>query len=111
MGALPRLDQPSCLLTSCGVLSVAGVRVVLVMRVVAQRRLGRTMSANTRWAVRLSPVYLSVQASVVTVPCAKTRSSFASDSMMLFARVLNARTTWRVSSASTHSRRCLAATG
>jgi hypothetical protein len=36
-------------------------------------RLQRGISAATRWAVRLSPVCLSVQASVVTVPWTTTR--------------------------------------
>jgi hypothetical protein len=43
--------------------------------------------------------------SVVTVPWTKTRSPFWSDSAMLSARVLNARTTCRVGSASTGRRR------
>ena len=57
-----RLDHASCSLTWCGVSSVAEVRVVLVMWVVAHRRLGPTISANTRCAVRFSPDCLSVQA-------------------------------------------------
>jgi hypothetical protein len=56
--ALPdliRLAQSSCPLTSCGISSVADEREVLVIRAVAQRKLGPTISANTRWAVRFSP--------------------------------------------------------
>jgi len=61
------------------------------------------MSARTRCAVRLSPLSLSVQTSVVIVPWTKTRSPLLSDSAMFSPRVLNAFTTCRVGSASTHT--------
>ena len=96
MDALPDLIRPRSGLvlgTSCGFWSAAGVRVVLVIRVMAQRRLGPTILANTRWAVGLSPVCLSVQARVVMVPWTKTRSSLASDSATSVARVVKVRST------------------
>jgi hypothetical protein len=80
------LDQASCSSLSCGVSSAGGVRVVLVIRVVAQRRLGPTTSASTRYAVRFSPDCLSVHASMVTVSCTKTRSPFANDAARFSAR-------------------------
>ena len=49
VGALPdliRLAQPFCLLTSCGVSSVADEREVLVIRAVAQRRQSVPSSSN-----------------------------------------------------------------
>ena len=49
--------------TSDSSVSSDWVWVVLVIPVVAQRRLGPTISAKTRCAVRLPPVSLSVQAS------------------------------------------------
>ncbi len=85
--------RPGCLVVR---LSAGG----LVIGVVAERRLGPTISASRRCAVRMSPASLSVQASVVMVPWTKTRSPLLSDSAMLSARVLNARTAWRVGSPS-----------
>jgi hypothetical protein len=51
----------------------------------------------------LAPDSRSVQASVMTVPWTKTRSPSLSYSTMFSTRVLNARTTCRVGSPSTHA--------
>jgi hypothetical protein len=49
------LDQASCSLTSCSCSSVTDRRLVLMIRTAPQRRLGPTISADTRCAVRFSP--------------------------------------------------------
>src|SRR4029453_4765470 len=84
----PRLDQPFCPPTSWGGAWGGGGGVVLGIRVVAHRRLCPTISASTRCAVRFSPECLSVQVSVVTVPCTKTGSPSASAWRMFSPRVL-----------------------
>ena len=103
----PRFDQPSCPLTSCGASSGRRVRLVLVIRVVAPQARSDDLGEYPL-VVRFSPECLSVQASVVTVPCANTRSPFVNDSTMFSPRVLNARATCRVGSTSPTRHRCSA---